>query len=119
MRHATQALHAAFAALAFALPAAAQSPPWQPVPQYQVDPFWPKSLPNRWEIGQAAGVATDARDHVWVIHRPRTMTEDERGASLTPPRSECCIPAPSVIEFDPDGNVVQAWSGPGHHPAWP
>ncbi|MDN3564736.1 hypothetical protein ACFQY5_08670 [Paeniroseomonas aquatica] len=88
-------------------------------PQYQVDPFWPKPLPNRWGIGQAAGVAVDARDHVWVIHRPRTMTVDERGAAQVPPLSECCIPAPSVIEFDPDGNVVQAWGGPGHHPSWP
>ena len=118
MRIATQALRAAFAALALVLPAAAQSSE-RPVPHYQVDPFWPKPLPNRWEIGQAAGVATDARDHVWVIHRPRSMTEDERGATLTPPRSDCCIPAPSVLEFDPDGNLVQAWGGPGHHPSWP
>lgn len=105
--------------LAFAWPLA--SAVAQPVtaPRYQVDPFWPKSLPNNWGIGQAAGVAVDSRDHVWVIHRPRSMTEDERGAALTPPRSECCIPAPSVLEFDTDGNLLQAWGGPGHHPAWP
>jgi DNA-binding beta-propeller fold protein YncE len=108
----------ALAALGGALPALAQAPrPTAPV--YQVDAHWPKPLPNNWGIGQAAGVAVDRLDHVWVIHRPRTMTPDERGASLTPPRSECCIPAPSVIEFDPDGNVVQAWGGPGHHPSWP
>ena len=120
MRHATRALRAAVAAFALALapPATADDPP-RPVPQYQVDPFWPKPLPNRWEIGQASGVATDARDHVWVVHRPRTMTEDERGATLNPPRSACCVPAPSVLEFDPDGNLVQAWGGPGHHPSWP
>src|SRR3954453_6725315 len=99
--------------LAIGLPAAA------PAPRYQVAPFCAKPLPNRWGIGQAAGVATDARDHVWVIHRPRTMTKDEAGAAQTPPLSECCIPAPSVIEFDGDGNVVQAWGGPGHHPSWP
>ncbi|MEN0075202.1 MAG: hypothetical protein AAGC69_12505 [Paracraurococcus sp.] len=98
-------------------PQAAAAPP--AVPVYQVDPFWPKPLPNRWGIGQAAGVAVDAKDHVWVIHRPRTMTRDEAGAAQDPPLSECCIPAPSVIEFDPDGNVVQAWGGPGHHPSWP
>ena len=117
-----RALHILFAVASFAasasLPASAQeSAP--AAPQYQVDPFWPKPLPNRWGIGQAAGVATDARDHVWVIHRPRTMTEDERGAALTPPRSDCCVPAPSVLEFDPDGNLVQAWGGPGYHPSWP
>ncbi|RAI57598.1 hypothetical protein DOO78_18500 [Roseicella frigidaeris] len=98
-------------------PQAAATPPAAPV--YQVDPVWPKPLPNRWGIGQAAGVAVDAKDHVWVIHRPRTMTRDEAGAAQDPPLSECCIPAPSVIEFDPDGNVVQAWGGPGHHPSWP
>ena len=87
MRHATRALRAAVAAFALALapPATADDPP-RPVPQYQVDPFWPKPLPNRWEIGQASGVATDARDHVWVVHRTRTMTEEERGATLSPPR---------------------------------
>ncbi|MCO6418314.1 hypothetical protein JYK14_19400 [Siccirubricoccus sp. KC 17139] len=113
------------ALLALAAPALAQ-PSGAPLPAapatapvYQVDPFWPKPLPNRWGIGQAAGVAVDARDHVWVIHRPRTMTADERGATATPPLSECCIPAPSVLEFDPDGNLVQAWGGPGHHPSWP
>lgn len=97
----------------------AQSTPATAPPEYQVDPFWPKPLPNRWGVGQVSGVAVDRRDHVWIIHRPRSMTADERGATATPPRSECCIPAPSVIEFDPDGNVVQAWGGPGHHPSWP
>jgi hypothetical protein len=108
---------ACLALLALAAPPSLAQVPAAPV--YQVDPHWPKPLPNNWGIGQAAGIAVDRRDHVWVIHRPRSMTPDERGAALTPPRSECCIPAPSVIEFDPDGNVVQAWGGPGHHPAWP
>jgi hypothetical protein len=107
-------LGAVLALLLGVLPAVAQQ-----APRYQVDAAWPKPLPNRWGIGQAAGVATDAQDHIWVLHRPRTMTEDERGAALTPPRSECCIPAPSVIEFDQAGNVVQAWGGPAHHPSWP
>ncbi|HYZ31801.1 MAG TPA: hypothetical protein VE684_05900 [Crenalkalicoccus sp.] len=89
------------------------------VPAYAVDAAWPKPLPNNWGLGQVASVAVDRHDHVWIIHRPRTMTEDERGATLNPPRSICCVPAPSVIEFDPDGNVVRAWGGPGFHPAWP
>lgn len=126
-RIACNAAALALAAAALLLPpprqAIAQSPPGAaaatPPPQYQVDPFWPKPLPDNWGLGQVAAAAVDARDHVWIIHRPRTMTADERGAALTPPRSLCCIPAPAVIEFDPDGNVVQAWGGPGHHPAWP
>lgn len=88
-------------------------------PRYMVDPFWPKPLPNNWGIGQVAGIAVDSRDHIWIVQRPRTMTEDERGASLTPPRSECCVPAPSVMAFDVDGNLIRAWGGPGHHPSWP
>ena len=31
----------------------------------------------------------------------------------------CCIPAPPVIGVDPDGNVVQAWGGPGAGYQWP
>jgi hypothetical protein len=38
-----------------------------PAPAFQVDPFWPKPLPNNWLMGQASGVAVDRRDHVWVI----------------------------------------------------
>ena len=37
----------------------------------------------------------------------------------TPPRGECCVLGPEVLEFDPEGNVVNAWGGPGHHPGWP
>src|SRR5271169_1936352 len=76
-------------------------------PTFQVDPFWPKPLPNNWILGQVAGVAVDAQDHVWIIQRPRTLTDDEKGAALTPPRSRCCVPAPAVIEFTPEGEVVQ------------
>src|SRR2546425_43923 len=89
------------------------------VPQFRVDPAWPKPLPNRWLLGQAAGVAVDAHDHVWVLQRPRTLTEDERGATLTPPRSLCCVPAPPVLEFDASGNLLQAWGGPGPGYDWP
>jgi hypothetical protein len=88
-------------------------------PQFQVDPFWPKPLPNNWILGQVAGIAVDAQDHVWIIQRPRTLTDDEKGATLNPPRSKCCAPAPPVIEFDRNGNVVQAWGGPGAGYDWP
>jgi hypothetical protein len=77
------------------------------VPRFEVDAFWPKPLPNNWILGQIAGVAVDAQDHVWIIQRPRTLTEDEKGATLDPPRSQCCAPAPPVIEFDRDGSVMQ------------
>jgi hypothetical protein len=59
-------------------------------PQFQVDPLWPKALPNNWILGQVAGIAVDAQDHVWIIQRPRTLSDDEKGATLDPPRSRCC-----------------------------
>ena len=89
------------------------------VPAFEVDPYWPKPLPKNWIIGQVSGVAVDSRDHVWIVHRQGSLTDREAGAVQAPPISECCVPAPSVIEFDPDGNVVQAWGGPGSEEQWP
>ena len=57
------------------------------VPRFQVDAAWPKPLPNNWIMGQAAGVAADAQDHIWVIQRPRTLTDDEKALTLNPPPS--------------------------------
>lgn len=90
-----------------------------PLPRYVVDPFWPKPLPNKWIVGQVAGVATDKQDHIWVLHRPGSLTEDERGAALVPPRSKCCVPAPPVLEFDVAGNLLRAWGGPAKGYDWP
>src|SRR3981081_4407957 len=108
---------AAFAALlgvvAFSSPSVAADPP-----QFQVDPFWPKPLPNNWLFGQIGGLAVDSNDHVWVLQRPRSLTEDERGATLKPPRNNCCVPAPSVLGCDADGNFVQGWGGPGTGAEW-
>ncbi len=88
-------------------------------PEFAVVPTWPKTLPNNWILGQIAGVATDAQDNVWIIQRPGSLTDDEKGATLTPPRSKCCVPAPPVIVFDSEGNVVRSWGGPGTGFQWP
>src|SRR5437870_13763431 len=80
---------------------------------YAVDAAWPKPLPNNWNLGQVAGIAVDARDHVWLIHRPKTLIDEEKGAALSPPRAKCCVAAPPVIEFDGQCDVVPAWGGPG------
>ena len=88
-------------------------------PRYAVDPYWPKPLPNHWIIGQASGVAVDSDDNIWVLQRPRTLTEDERGATLNPQRSDCCVPAPAVLKFDQKGNLLASWGGPGQGYDWP
>lgn len=82
------------------------------VPRFEVDASWPKPLPNNWTIGQVGGITTDSQGHIWVIHRPKSLTDDEKGAALTPPRSKCCVPAPPVLEFDVDGNLLRSWGGP-------
>jgi len=97
----------------------AQNPTTSKAPQYKVDPYWPKPLPNNWILGQVSGVAIDANDHIWIIHRPLTVTDDEKGAALNPRRSKCCVPAPPVLEFDKQGNLLHAWGGPGAGYDWP
>ena len=89
------------------------------VPQFQVDPFWPKPLPHNWIIGQVSGVAVDKRNHVWIVHRPKSLSEREVGAIQSPPWSKCCYPAPPVLVFEQSGNLVRAWGGPGAGYEWP
>lgn len=89
-------------------------------PYFEVDPFWPKPLPNHWLLGSTIGVSVDERDHVWVIHRSSaTLNDNEKGLELNPPRGECCAGAPPVLEFDPQGNLVRSWGGPGPGYDWP
>jgi len=89
-------------------------------PRFEVDPFWPKPLPNHWLLGSAIGVWVDERDHIWIIHRSSaTLNNNERGAELTPATGECCKGAPPVLEFDAEGNLVQSWGGPGQGYEWP
>jgi DNA-binding beta-propeller fold protein YncE len=90
-------------------------------PAFRVDPYWPKPLPNNWIVGQIGGMAIDAQDNIWVFQRPRSLTDDEKGAALNPPRSKCCVPAPSVLVFDQAGNVVKSWGGPDDNQGydWP
>ncbi len=88
-------------------------------PRFQVDASWPKTLPNDWIMGQAAGVAVDGDDHIWVVQRPKTLTDDEKAAALNPPRTKCCRPAPPVMEFDQEGNLLRHWGGPGQGYDWP
>jgi DNA-binding beta-propeller fold protein YncE len=88
-------------------------------PRFEVDPLWPKPLPNKWILGQTIGVSVDAQDHVWIIHRAGSLEPGEVHATTTPPTAQCCAPAPPVLEFDAAGNLIGHWGGPGQGYDWP
>ena len=89
------------------------------VPVFEVDPFWPKPLPNHWVLGSTIGVSVDAQDHVWILHRPQTVDDNFKAADATPPIGVCCKVAPPVLEFDAAGNLLASWGGPGAGYEWP
>ena len=88
-------------------------------PRFEVDPLWPKPLPNHWRIGSTIGVSVDSQDHVWIIHRPDSLQEKERYPLANPPAASCCFPAPPVLEFDQAGNLIGHWGGKGEGYEWP
>ena len=102
------------------------------VPGFIADAGWPQTLPNNWIVGEIGGLYVAPDDHVWVLNRPRSLTNDE--AALTPPThkaadgrpvdvlgfprpfgvlGDCCVPAPAVMEFDSNGKLLRSWGGPG------
>jgi hypothetical protein len=54
------------------------------VPKFQPEPFWPKPLPENWILGQVSGIAVDPNDHVWLVHRPGSLVDDEKGRDAEP-----------------------------------
>jgi hypothetical protein len=101
-------------------------------PSFVLDPAWPKPLPHHWLVGDIGGITVDKHDHIWVYHRPRSLSStdsgmqgvagnDAKGSPISAlgfrrPYGQlngCCMPAPSVLEFDKEGNLLQAWGGPG------
>ena len=93
------------------------------VPQSEWDPTFPQVPPGQM-LGAVIGVHVDRTDHVWIVHRSLgtgtgSLTAFQRAAEFDPPRGECCVPAPPVIEFDQAGRVVSSWGGPGEGFQWP
>jgi DNA-binding beta-propeller fold protein YncE len=96
-------------------------------PRFEVDPMWPKPLPNHWIVGNVIGVSVDSKDHIWIIHRGGEVVNGVYSGSLeakevyavpgwngrkdSAPGSECCVPAPPVLEFDEEGNLLAHWGG--------
>ena len=76
-------------------------------PTFQVDPQWPK-VPNNWVLGEVTSIAVDSRDHIWVLHRPRSIPEERRASA-----------APPVLEFDTTGKLLGSWGGAGDGFDWP
>ena len=121
----SMSLRAALGALALGLylglaaPAGAADPA-PDAARYRLDTSWPKlPLPHEWALGLIGGIFVDDHDNVWIFHSPQTLESWATGAAATPPRGICCVPAPQVIEIDPQGNVVRAWGGPGQGYEWP
>jgi DNA-binding beta-propeller fold protein YncE len=88
-------------------------------PRFEVDPLWPKPLPNHWVVGAVIGVSVDSNDHIWIIHRQGSLEAKEQYATMTPKNAECCAAAPPVLEFDEEGNLIGHWGGPGAGYDWP
>src|SRR5580692_4391870 len=78
-------------------------------PIFEVDPLWPKPLPNHWLMGMTIGVSVDAQDNIWIIHRQGSLEPGELHATSNPP----------VLEFDQDGNLLRHWGGKGNGYDWP
>jgi hypothetical protein len=87
--------------------AMAQTAPARLVPTFEVDPGWPK-VPTKWKLGDQSSFAVDARDNIWLLHRPRTL-----------PPEQAAMAAPPVMVFDSAGNFIKAWGGPGLGFEWP
>jgi hypothetical protein len=77
------------------------------VPRFVVDPYWPKPLPDRWVTGAVGGVCVDGHDHVFGVNRSDLTTMEQAVGKE---------PAPIVIEYDSDGNVVNSWGDPKQMP---
>src|SRR5687767_3977880 len=77
------------------------------IPIFEYDPSWPKQLPNGWITGNIGAMTIGPNDHIWIVQRPNSTTGLSERYGLAG-ESECCWPAPPVIEFDASGNLIQA-----------
>ena len=115
----------ALLAAAAAAPHAQQRGGGAQAPRLEVDPLWPKPFPvaKHWILGSITGVAVDAQDRVWVVHRGvDSLQTNEKGPTLEPWASSCCFAAPQVLAFDAAGNLVANWDPkgtPGNGYDWP
>jgi hypothetical protein len=113
-------LAAALTGALAAAPAFAQkAAPAADKPTHAVVANWPQPLPDNMILGQVSGIAVGKNDTVWIIHRPSTLVDDEKGAAKSPPETRCCKAAPPVLQFSSDGKLLRSWGGPGPGYDWP
>jgi hypothetical protein len=87
-------------------------------PRFEVDPLWPRPLPNHWVMGRVVGVWADDQDHIWIVHTGNGHL-DANERALDNKVGECCTAAPPVLAFDQAGNLVRSWGGPAAGLEWP
>ncbi len=98
---------AALSASSASIGAAASQASAARAPIFEVDPAWP-TVPNGWVLGEVSSIAVDPRDHIWVLHRPRSIPSDQRAHA-----------APPVLEFDASGKLLSSWGGEAAGYDWP
>jgi len=80
------------------------------IPKFEVDPYWPKPLPNRWVTGEIGGLCVDSKDHVFLVQRVNDVGGmDGHLEGLTGDELNAGQAAPPVIEFDAEGKAVNSW----------
>jgi DNA-binding beta-propeller fold protein YncE len=86
-------------------------------PIFEVDPWWPRQLPNHWITGATIGLSIDANDNVWTLHRPQTIEDTFKAVDMKV--GLCCKVAPPVLEYNQAGELIGSWGGPGAGYDWP
>jgi hypothetical protein len=97
-----------------------QAPSAPAPPQFKVDPFWPKPFPavkdaeghlHRWATGEIGGTCVDSHDHIFTLNRG---WQNSSLGKLHTFEAMSSVPAPPVVAYDPDGNVVTSWGDASH-----
>jgi hypothetical protein len=88
-------------------------------PAFQADPNWPIDVPAEWVTGPGTGIYVDARDHVWLLHRPERITDEDMAAAHDATVAGCCVRRPPLTEVDPEGHVVRTLGSIERSEDWP
>lgn len=89
------------------------------VPTFAPDANWPAPLAEHWVVGPGTGIYVDGTDHVWALHRPGRISDEDFEEAHDPSVEDCCVAAPPLLELDSDGNLVQPMGSVEEDPNWP